>query len=241
RCFGTRIVTTPEEAAEQAATTACKLVPRDLNNGAALNAMLSYDNQATIKTSGMDIAWNWLKPLSNASLNFNLQATVLNEYKTKASPAPFDPEIDWKGSLGPIGLTGTNPGAFDYRLFGSVGYSRNNWNVSLRWRHLPSVWSASYAQQQAIKENNARVAAGEPGLMLSWTPSTEIKSDDYNVFDLSFRWDLTDAMTLRGGVTNLFDTKPKVVGASRGYPTDTVLSNVCSDLGYANNAMGCQN
>jgi len=242
RCFGTRIVTTPEEAAEQAATTACKLVPRDLNNGAALNAMLSYDNQATIKTSGMDIAWNWLKPLSNASLNFNLQATVLNEYKTKASPAPFDPEIDWKGSLGPIGLTGTNPGAFDYRLFGSVGYSRNNWNVSLRWRHLPSVWSATYAQQQAIKENNARVAAGGPGIMLSWTPTTEIKSDDYNVFDLSFRWDLTDAITLRGGVTNLFDTEPEVVGRSTGYPIGTDLTSVCDSLGYtASNRQGCQN
>src|SRR5690606_32729052 len=76
QCFGTRIVTTPQEAAEQAQTEACRLVPRDLNNGAALTAMLQYDNHATIKTSGVDIAWNWLKPVGAANLNFNLQATV---------------------------------------------------------------------------------------------------------------------------------------------------------------------
>src|SRR5690606_19599719 len=95
-----------------------------------------------------------------------------------------------------------------------------------------SVWSANYAQTQAIREHNARVAAGEPGIFLSWTPSTEIKTDDYNVFDVSFRWDLTDRMTLRGGVTNLFDTKPKAVGRSAGYPVGTDLASVCSNLGY---------
>jgi len=240
RCFGTRTVTNAAEAAEQAATDACQLVPRDLNNGAALNALVSYDNLATIKTSGMDIAWNWAKPIGSSRLNFNLQATVLDSYKTRASPAPFDPETEWKGSLGPT-LTGTNPGAYDYRLFGSVNYARSNWNVGLRMRYLPSVWSAGYAVQQAQKANNAAVAAGEPGILLSYTPTTEYKSDSYTVFDLSFGWNTTEKISLRGGITNLFNTDPVMVGGSTGYPTTTTLSSVCSDLGGGTAPPGCTN
>jgi iron complex outermembrane receptor protein len=239
RCFGGTAVTTPAEAAERAASPACQLVPRDLNNGMALSALLSYDNQAAISTSGMDIAWNWAKSIGAANLNFNLQATILDYYKTKQSPAPFDVETDWKGSLGPaMSLTGTNAGAYDYRLFGSVNYARSNWNVALRMRYLPSVFTAQYASQQAIKENNATVAAGAPGILLSYTPTTEFESNDYSVFDLSFGWNINDTIALRGGITNLFDTDPEVVGASTGYPTSTNLQGVCASLG---SPPGCQN
>ena len=140
----------------------------------ALSALVSYDNQATISTSGMDVAWNWLKDVGSGSLNFNLQATILDYYETKQSPAPFDVETDWAGSLGPaVTLTGTNSGAYDYRLFGSVNYARNNWNLALRMRYLPSVFTAQYQTQQAIKQNNADVIAGGPGIQLSYTPTTD--------------------------------------------------------------------
>ncbi len=240
RCFGTNIVSTPEEAAAQAATTACRNTPRDLGNGNALNALLSYDNQATIKTSGMDVAWNWLKPIGSGNLGFNLQATILDYYKTKQSPAPFDIETDWAGSLGPT-LSGTNGGAYDYRLFGGVNYSRNDWNVGLRWRHLPSVFSANYATQQAQKANNASVAAGGPGILLSYTPTTEYESADYNVFDLSFGWNVNDTVSFRGGITNLFDTEPEMVGGSSGYPVGTSLPGVCAESGGGTAPPGCTN
>jgi len=239
-CFGTNIVTTPAEAAAQAATVECRNTPRDLNNGNALNALLSYANQATIATSGMDIAWNWFKPVGSGNLGFNLQATILDYYKTKQSPAPFDVETDWAGSLGPT-LTGTNGGAYDYRLFGSVNYSRNDWNVGLRWRHLPSVFSAGYATQQAQKANNAAVAAGGPGILLSYTPTTEYESADYNVFDLNFGWNINDTLSFRGGITNVFDTEPEMVGGSTGYPVGTNLAGVCTEIGGGTPPPGCTN
>jgi len=237
RCFGANQVTNATEAAAAAATPGCQLVPRDLNNGAPLNAQLSYDNQATIKTSGMDVAWNWSRPLGAANLGFNLQATILDYYRTKTSPAPFDVDTDWAGSLGPT-LTGTNAGAYDYRLFGSVNYARPNWNVALRMRYLPSVFTAQYASQQAIKQNNADVSAGGAGILLSYTPTTEYESNDYSIFDLSFGVNVTDSLSLRGGITNLFDTEPEVVGASTGYAVGTNLPGVCAGLG---SPPGCQN
>ena len=84
----------------------------------------------------------------------------------------FDVLTDWAGSLGP-NLSGTNPGAYDYRLFSSLGYFTGGWGVNLRWRYLPSVNSAEYASEQAIKANNAIAAAGGPGIMLSYTPRTD--------------------------------------------------------------------
>ena len=141
------------------------------------------------------------------------------------------------GLAGPAHLSGTNRGAYDYRLFGSVNYSRNDWNVALRWRYLPSVFTAQYATQQAIKENNARVAAGGPGILLSYTPTTEFESNDYNLFDLSFGWDINDTLSFRGGITNLFDTEPEIVGAQHGLSGRHRLGETSAQgSGFANSA-----
>jgi iron complex outermembrane receptor protein len=234
RCFGEDTGLSP---AEQAASPACQLIPRDQHNGAALTTVLSYDNQATIETAGFDIMFNWFANIASlgvdvpGSLNLNVQATILDSYETKLSPAIYDVPIEWKGSLGP-NLPGTQGGAYDYRLFTSLTYALDTWSASLRWRHLPEVWTSGYASQQAIIRNNAAVAAGGPGLILSYTPTTEIKTDSYNVFDLSGTWDINETFSLRGGITNLFDTAPPDVGSSAGRAPG-------SDLAVCNGAPGC--
>src|SRR5690606_22544065 len=139
-----------------------------------LTTAVSYDNQARIKTAGADIALNWTLPFSElgagrpGGIGVNLQATWLDYYRSKQSPADFDVETEWKGSLGP-NLVGTNGGAYDYRLFSTLTYFRNDWSVNLRWRYLPGVHTPQYAALQAIIENNARVSAGGPGMLLSYT------------------------------------------------------------------------
>ena len=52
---------------------------------------------------------------------------------------------------------------------------------------------------------------------------------------MSFNWSVNDSITVRGGITNLFDTAPVTVGMTRGYPPGTDLTAVC------NGAPGCQN
>ncbi len=84
------------------------------------------------------------------------------------------------------------------------------------------------------------MAAGGPGIMLSYTPTTEYESTDYNVFDLSFGWDINDTLSFRGGITNLFDTEPEMVGGTTGYPVGTDLANVCEGLGFPNAAGHCR-
>ncbi len=227
RCYGTTLVANAAEAAAQAASPGCMLLPRNPTLGGPLTTSISYDNQATIETAGADIALNWSFPLRNGNgLLFNTQATFLDYYETKQSPAVYDVLTDWAGSLGP-NLSGTNPGAYDYRLFSSLGYFTSGWGVNLRWRYLPSVNTAEYASQQAIKANNASVAAGGPGITLSYTPLSQVETDSYSIFDLSFNWSLTEKFTLRGGITNLLDEEPVPVGSSTGFPVGTNLTAVC--------------
>jgi outer membrane receptor protein involved in Fe transport len=244
RCFGAEIVTDAAGAAARAASPECQLVPRNAATGGPLTTALSYDNQATLKTAGVDIGLNWMLDFGDLSsgrqggIGLNLQATWLDYYRSKQSPADFDVETEWKGSLGPT-LTGTNPGAYDYRLFSTFSYFRNDWTVNLRWRYLPGVHTADYASLQAVMDHNARVAAGGPGIILSYTPSdasatsprnaraTEIESDSYSIFDLSFNYNISDSLRLRAGITNLLDEEPVEIGSTTGYPVGTDLTSIC--------------
>jgi outer membrane receptor protein involved in Fe transport len=253
RCYGDTLVTTRAEAQAWVNDPAsgCQLTPREsTSTGASLNTSISYDNAATISTSGMDIGVNWFGELEElfgitGGLGLSLQATILDSYETKQSPANYDVTTEWKGSLGP-NLSGTNGGAYDYRLFGNISYIRDNWSVSLRWRHLPEVWSAGYASQQAIIKNNASCSAAGPGadcLILGYVPTTEIQTDSYNIFDFSFNYNINETLTLRGGITNLFDVDPPEVSSSQGRDPElgydfTELGNTCADLG---NPPGCLN
>jgi outer membrane receptor protein involved in Fe transport len=233
-CYGSITVTDAAGAAAQAATPECMAVGRDLANGNSTTITIGYDNQATLSTSGIDFAGNWMAQLEDlgfgvpGGVSVNVQATWLDYYKTKQSPLPFDVETDWAGSLGP-NLTGTNAGAYDYRIFSNFTYFRDRWSVSLRWRHMPSVWSAAYASERAIIENNQ-----SGGTILSYTPRTDIKTDAYNVVDLSFNWQINDMFSLRGGINNLFDSDPEVINATVGYPTGT-------DRSVCGSAPGCVN
>ena len=199
-------------------------------SGVPLSTTISYSNQARINTAGFDFALNWRASFADfgskmkGGLSYSLQSTFLDYYKTKQSPAKFDVETDWKGSLGP-NLIGTQAGAYDYRLFQTLSYFRDTWSVSLRWRGLPSVYSAAYQSQQAIKANNAAAAAGDTSkIVLGYVPSTEIKTDSYRVFDLAFSYNFHPKMSLRGGITNVLNTAPLDVASTAGFPIGTNLA-----------------
>jgi outer membrane receptor protein involved in Fe transport len=251
-CYGAVLVTTPAEAATQAASRQCQNTARNTATGGPTNALIEYSNQATIKTSGLDIGINWIVGFGDVGLDkvpgrfgINMQASFLDYYKTKTSPASFDVETDWKGTFGPT-LAGTNGGSYDYRLFTTFSYILEDMSFGLTWRHLPSIWSARHAGEDAIIANNKAVKAGAPGIILSYTPSPEIKAGSYDVMDFSFNWNINKTLSLRAGISNLFDVDPSVTAETKGYPFDptktqaantAALAAVCSAEAKA---LGCQ-
>jgi iron complex outermembrane receptor protein len=241
-CYGAVTVTDAAGAAAQAATQACQNLPRNQASGGAISTLLQYANQAKVSTAGVDFGVNWGAALSDLGMQsvpgrvgLSVQGTWLDYYKTKTSPANFDPWIDWKGSLGP-NMQGFNGGAYSYRLYSSVNYSVSDLSFSLRWRHLPAVSGTARATQDAIIQNNAAAKAGAAGLaVLSYTPQTDWMAPAYDAFDFSANWNINDTFSIRAGINNLFDTAPVITGKTSGYPVGTNLAGVCGG------APGCQN
>ena len=229
-CYSGVQVADAAAAAAQAATAACRAAPRDTVSGATLTTQVSYANQATVHTSGVDFALNWNAQFADMGLSaipgglgLSVQGTWLNYFKTKQSPYAYDPTIDWKGSLGP-NLPGFNGGAYSNRLLTSLSYNLPSLSVSLRWRHLPSAISVAKAQENAVVENNAAVTGGAPGSVLSYTPSPALAIDAYDVLDLSGYWTFNNTLSLRFGVDNVLDKAPSITTASLGRPYDTSKS-----------------
>jgi outer membrane receptor protein involved in Fe transport len=228
------LVTTEAEAQAQAASPECQGVPRNFDTGVGQSTLLSYSNQASVSTSGVDFAINWrarLEDLGLASVpgavSFGIQGSWLDSYKTKASKADFDPWIEWKGSLGPT-LSGFDGGAYKYRLLTNLGYNVNGFNVNLRWRHLPSAIQAADASMNATIANNERVVATGKGVLLSYVPSSNQPVKAYDTFDLAASWAISDTVSLRAGVDNLFDKQPVLTAVSNGFPQGTDLKGLCA-------------
>ena len=249
-CYGAVQVTDAAGAAAQAASVACQNLPRNQANGGSVTTLVSYDNQATVATAGIDFSVNWAAQLSDMGLasipggiGLNITGTVLDKYKTKQSPASYDPVIDWKGSLGPS-LQGFNAGSYDYRLLTSLSYNLPSLGASLRWRHYPTVDVAGKASERAIIANNARVVAGGGGTLLSYTPITNVEVSSYNVLDLSGYWTINDILSLRFGVDNIMDKGPPTTGKTAGRPYDPSLTpaqNSANLAAVCAGAPGCVN
>ncbi len=234
-CYGQKTVTTLAEAQSYIngpGKDSCDKVVREPTRGGAIAKRVAFDNQAVIETSGVDVALNWSAQFNDIGvklpgrIGISTQATFLDYYRTKASPISIDVPVEWKGSLGP-NLAGTNPGAYDYRLNTNFSYTLDKLTVNLSWRYLPPVYTAGKAYENAVIANNLKVSAGGAGTLLSYTPTEEIQTDDYNQFSLSMNYQWNEMLSIRAGIDNLFDAQPPAIGATTGV-TAAERPNRCS-------------
>jgi outer membrane receptor protein involved in Fe transport len=181
----------------------CLKIHRNPVNGTATTTTVSYVNAAFAEVSGVDVTADWRTEMWGGTFGVNFMVSSLLKEETQDTVNAA--VIDWKGSLGPTPNTSLNNGAYDYRTFTTVNYGRGDWNVALRWRHLPTAIDAA---QAGI---NAGIAAGQ--LPANTLPATTLGAEEsYDVFDLSGGYDLSERMALRYGVDNLFDTAPVCTG-----------------------------
>ncbi len=173
-------------------TSACDQILRDPSNGQIGAVDVTYSNNASVETSGLDVQLNWGTELGGGNFNLNFLASYLDSFQTRLNPTA--PWTEWKGTFGPAGLSGVNPGSFDYRTFTSASFGRGDWNVGLRWRHTPSI---------------------KPSAIVSNPNTTIINTPSYDAFDLSGGFALREGWQLRYGVDNLLDEQPVYTNATR--------------------------
>jgi len=189
---------------------ACLRINRNPGNGFAAPTTVSYINAAFSLVSGVDLAVDWRTDLAGGNFGVNFMVSSLLELKTKASASAA--VVDWKGSLGPDPGTSLNNGAYDYRTFTTVNYGRNDWNLALRWRHLPEAIDATQAVTPVSTQRGAE--------------------EDYNVFDLSGTFDLNGTTSLRFGMDNVFDEDPVWTGRRTAQDANPSTGSGTTEAGF---------
>jgi outer membrane receptor protein involved in Fe transport len=187
---------------------ACLQMTRDQNNGQFNSADVSYTNASATQTSGIDAQFNWGTNLAKGNLGLSFLASFLDSFKTQNTPT--SPWVEYKGTFGPT-LSGLNGGAFDYRTFTTLSYSKNKWNLALRWRHLPSIKAAA-----------AAVGA-----------TTILPTNSYDAFDLTGGYEFGNRWSLRYGMDNLLDRKPEITDATPWSAGSATNANFYDVLGRA--------
>ena len=117
--------------------------------------------------------------------------------------------MDYKGTTGFDVNSGVQ---FRWKSLLTVGYAVGPVTASVRWRHYPGV------------ENDAR--------LLSPTAAV-FNTDPNDQVDIFGSWRINDTVSLRGGISNLLDKDPPLVGVT---PTNsqagiTDASGVYNEVG----------
>jgi outer membrane receptor protein involved in Fe transport len=166
----------------------CRLIGRQPVTGERDTVQTPFVNQGALKTSGVDLAVNWVMDLSEGrSFYINSVVSVLNEYLVQDSPT--EPFREAKGTL-------AEGGQYDYRINSTFGYDFGGGkaNVGLQLIYLPDVLDA---------------AALRP-------PTRLLGTDSYSLFNLFAGYQINERLSLRGGIDNLFDEDPPVIGRDPG-------------------------
>jgi outer membrane receptor protein involved in Fe transport len=145
-----------------------------------------YFNLGGIETSGIDVQFNWSFAAGPGRVNVNSVINFLDYYRDQVSPA--DAFIDSTGTF-------RSGGQYDYKTFTTVNYMQDAWSVGIRHRFLPSIDSADSATN----------------------PNTTVQgAGSYNMIDLFASYAINDMVRLTGGIDNLFDFDPEIVGRNPG-------------------------
>jgi outer membrane receptor protein involved in Fe transport len=164
----------------------CGLITRNETNGLRSSVQAPYFNSGVLETTGIDIAINWGTDLGPGNFNINTVATFVDRYETQDNPTA--PVFDAVGTL-------DQGGQFEYRINSTFSYALANTQVGVQWRHYPSIKDETAARD----------------------PSTRILPvSSFDLVNLFARYSINDRLEFRGGIDNLFDEEPPVVGADPG-------------------------
>ena len=176
------------DPAAAAANPFCQNITRNAQNGGLGNVFVTYANNGRFEIEGVDFQLDWGMDIGPGTLTVN---SLLNWLRhLKVAELPTDAMVDYAGTNGTTVL-GLNSGAYDYRVFTTVGYSVGPARIAVQWQHLPSI------------EDSAEAILGP-------TPTTGTPS--YNIFHLNGSYQVTEDIGLRFGVENLFNKAPPISG-----------------------------
>ncbi len=164
---------------------------------------LTLSNLGALATSGVDFTVNYRRDVGFADLVLAFVGNWTDSSTFQAVPGGLNREC--------VGLYSENCGSIQPEWQWSVRstLSFEDFDVSLLWRHIAGV-----AYEDAPNAFSGTLAASTGPVAGQTVNFNEIEAYDW--FDLTFRWNATDNMTLNFGIQNLLDRQPPIVGSDIG-------------------------
>jgi iron complex outermembrane receptor protein len=173
----------------------CRLIGRQPVTGERDTVQTPFVNQGALQTSGVDLAVNWAMDMDGGgSFSINSVVSVLNEFLVQDSPT--EPFREYKGTISTPPANPLTEGQFDYRLNNTFAYAFGGGkaNVGLQWVYLPDAKDVSSVRP----------------------PARVLGVDSYSLFNLFAGYQISERLSLRGGIDNLLNEDPPVVGRDPG-------------------------
>jgi outer membrane receptor protein involved in Fe transport len=169
----------------------CGLFTRNTSTGVMTAVLLPPWNLGAYRTSGIDVEASWKSGLGALGLSDEYGTVGLNVYGNyllgyKIQAVSNGSWADFANATGYVPRLKTNT---------TLSYGIEDYGFGLRWRHL-----------------NHQKASAKVSNPASTTPDTGA----FDAFDVFADWKITDQLKLSGGLTNLFDRDPPVVGGVAG-------------------------
>lgn len=182
----------------------CRLIERDPSTGRPARTYTPYSNLGALETSGIDANFDWRTDLADIGLSqlpgsVALSVSVNYLLSFKAQDFPTQAKRDMKG-------TASRGGLYDFRTVTTLRYSLGRGNVALNWRFLPSIRNAAYVSDPTTTQRGA-VAY-------------------FSRINLSGGFELSENVSISGGIDNLLDSQPPKYGKS---PTTTAVGSTLSN------------
>lgn len=157
------------------------------------------ENSGLLETSGVDLSINYGFDLANAGrIKVNFTMTRLDEFNL----VPIgDLPAQFNDCLGAFGRTCGEPKA-EFKTNTTITWVNDNLTVNLRHR-----WSESTELDDIVLPQRRGVAGPSPDSVAVF------ELDGQNYFDLSANYQINDSMAVWGGIINVFDEDPPLLGS----------------------------
>jgi iron complex outermembrane receptor protein len=159
------------------------IITRDVD-GFITNLLLKKENQGKLKTAGIDLGADWKGTVTGAGrFSASASGTLVLQYDRQ-----FGPLEPFRSNLG-LFLNDQVIQRWRHRL-------SLNWDQGPYALTLANQFSSSYTDQNTTYDPVSNQVL----------PNRKVSA--YSLWDLTGSWSVTQALKLRGGVLNLFDTQP---------------------------------
>lgn len=161
-------------------------------------------NLGGLDISGIDLQADWMLDFEDLGRDgwgvLRVNTVWSHLLKFGRAELPGDPEVDLAGSIG--GADSARP---EWKGITTVTHQLGPLSTTLKWRYISAMEDIS---------------------SIGVANSTAVGTPDVNYFDLLGRYDLSDDLTLRAGVINVFDKDPPFYNSAVQSNTDPATFDV---------------